>query len=435
MCYTIVTMELRQKLELRRLLIPELSQSLNILALPYLDIKNLVEKELESNPLLEEALPPSFQKTKQAGPDLDFRLTQITQKLTLQDVLLRQLGMFTDSDEEFKIGEEIIGNIDENGYLKANIDEVTRALNAPPEAVEKVLKLIQQFEPAGVGARTVSECLGIQLKIANENDPLLLKLVDSHLDDIAKKNFGAIAKALKETIENIEPLIKKILKLDPKPGRNYSQEEIQHIIPDITIDLKGEELAITINNEDIPDLDINKTYKEMLKDNGLDSKTKEFLSEKIRTATELLRAISRRQTTLRRIVEVVSAIQQDAIRENLSHLKPLTFAHVAKEINMHESTVCRAVMNKYVKTPFGVVALKNFFPSSIRHTNGQDVSSSHTKMLIKELIDKEDKKCPLSDQEIVGILTKEKNLNLSRRTVAKYREELKILSSTFRKER
>jgi RNA polymerase sigma-54 factor len=428
-------MEIRQRLELRKLLVSELSQSLNILALPYLEIKGLVENELESNPLLEESLPPSYSKTRVQGPDLDFRLTQITQKVTLQDMLLRQLGMFTDTDEEFKIGEEIIGNIDGNGYLKASLEEIAAKLNIAPVNVEKILKLIQQFEPAGVGARTVPECLRIQLELANEKNPLLLKIVDCHLDDVAKKNYGLIAKTLKEPQENIEPLIKKILKLDPKPGRNYTQEEIQHIIPDITVDLKDEDLEITINNEDIPNLDINKTYKEMLQEHGLDPKTKEFLTEKLRNATELLRAISRRQTTLRRIVEVVLVIQQDAIRENLSHLKPLTFARVAKEINMHESTVCRAIMNKYVKTPFGVVALKDFFPSSIHDQNGQVVSSSHAKRVIKELIDQEDKKHPLSDQEIAEILAKDKNLNISRRTVAKYREELKVLSSAFRKER
>lgn len=433
-------MELKQKLELRKLLVPELRQSLNILALPHLEIRNLIENDLESNPLLEETEvrhepPPSFQNSQNSA-DLDFRLTQITKKVSLQDVLLRQLGMFTDTDEEFKIGEEIIGNIDENGYLKANLEEIARTLNVTTESVEKVLKLIQQFEPPGVGARTVPECLLIQLELANEKDPILRKIVECHLEDVAKKNYCLIAKTLKEPLEeNIEPLIKKILKLDPKPGRNYSQEEIQHIIPDIIINLKDEDIEITINNEDIPELDINKTYRDMLKKNDLDPKTKQFLTDKFRSASELLRAISKRQVTLRNIVEVVAGIQQDAIKENLSHLKPLTFTQVAQAINMHESTVCRAVMNKYVKTPYGVVALKDFFPSHIHDQNGEGVSSNQVKKNILELINEEDKKHPLSDQDISNILSKEKNLNVSRRTVAKYREELKILSSAFRRER
>jgi RNA polymerase sigma-54 factor len=435
-------MELRQKTELRRYLVPELRQSLNILALPLLEIKNLIEKELEDNPFLEESPPP--QKNTEAPlpppdsqdrPNLDFRLNLLTKKVTLQDVLLRQLSMFTNADEDFKIGQEIIGNIDENGYLKATLTEIATALNVSTDKAENVLKLIQQFEPAGVGARTVSECLLIQLELNNDQDPLMRKIIECHMEDVAKKNYSLIAKALKEPIENIEPRIKKVLKLDPKPGRNYSPDETQRIIPDITIDEKDDKLEITINNEDIPNLNINETYRQMLKKNGLDSQAKEFLTQKLHNALELLRAISKRQTTLRNIVEVVAQIQQEAITEDFSHLKPLTFNEVAQKINMHESTVCRAVMNKYVKTPYGVVALKDFFSSHLLDQNGESVSSAHIKRLIKELIEQEDKKHPLSDEEIAQHLTKEKNLKISRRTVTKYREELKILSTIFRRAR
>ena len=434
-------MELRQKTELRRYLVPELRQSLNILALPLLEIKNLIEKELETNPLLEESPPqknteaPLPPPDSQDRPDLDFRLNLLTKKVTLQDVLLRQLSMFTNADEDFKIGQEIIGNIDENGYLKATLTEIATALNVSTDKAENVLKLIQQFEPAGVGARTVSECLLIQLELDNDQDPLMRKIIECHMEDVAKKNYSLIAKALKEPIENIEPRIKKVLKLDPKPGRNYSPDETQRIIPDITIDEKNDKLEITINNEDIPNLNINETYRQMLKKNSLDSRAKEFLTLKLHNALELLRAISKRQTTLRNIVEVVTQIQQEAIAKDFSHLKPLTFNEVAQKINMHESTVCRAVMNKYVKTPYGVVALKDFFSSHLHDQNGQSVSSAHIKRLIKELIEQEDKKHPLSDQDISFILSKEKNLTVCRRTVAKYREESKILSSPFRKER
>ena len=436
-----VIMELRQRVELRRYLVPELRQSLNILALPLLEIKNLIEKELETNPLLEESPPqknteaPLPPPDSQDRPDLDFRLNLLTKKATLQDVLLRQLSMFTNADEDFKIGQEIIGNIDENGYLKATLTEIATALNVSTDKAENVLKLIQQFEPAGAGARTVSECLLIQLELNNDQDPLMRKIIECHMEDVAKKNYSLIAKALKEPIENIEPRIKKVLKLDPKPGRNYSPDETQRIIPDITIDEKDDKLEITINNEDIPNLNINETYRQMLKKNGLDSQAKEFLTQKLHNALELLRAISKRQTTLRNIVEVVAQIQQEAIAKDFSHLKPLTFNEVAQKINMHESTVCRAVMNKYVKTPYGVVALKDFFSSHLHDQNGESVSSAHIKRLIKELIEQEDKKHPLSDDEIAQHLTKEKNLKISRRTVTKYREELKILSTLFRRAR
>jgi RNA polymerase sigma-54 factor len=438
-------MELRQRTELRRLLVPELNQSLKILALPLLDLKSVIEAELTNNPFLEETPPAvtkpklsetlSYQSSGLIGPDTDFRMNLISKKVSLQDILLRQLGMFANTDEEFKIGQEIIGNIDGNGYLKVTLEEISKDLNLPLESAEKVLKLIQQFEPAGVAARTVSECLLIQLALANEKEPLLRKIVECHLEDVAKKNYSLIAKALNEPLEKIEPLIKKVSRFDPKPGRNYSTEEIRHVVPDIIIDEKGDELDISINDEDIPTLNINKDYKKMLKDKTLDPQTKEYLTNQLKNALALLRAVFRRKSTLRRIVETIVEIQQDAIKTDFSHLKPLVFQEVANKLSIHESTVCRAIMNKYVRLPFGVVALKEFFSSRVQDSNGQSLSSKHVLRLIKELIEQEDKKHPLSDQEISNILSKQHNLSVPRRTVTKYREELKILSSTYRRER
>jgi len=438
-------MEIRQKLQLKGLLIPELNQSLKILALSSLDLKTHIENELLNNPFLEDGLPPAAPikpkieampyNSGQIGPDTDFRMSLITKKVSLQDILLRQLGMFTDTDEEFKIGNEIIGNIDDNGYLKVSLDEISLTLDRPIEHVEKILKLIQQFEPAGIAARTISECLLTQLELADEKDPLLKKIVENHLEDIAKKNYSHIAKTLGISQEDLKPLIKMILRLDPKPGRNYSIEETQQVIPDVIIFDKGDEFEISVNDEDIPTLNINKDYKLMLKDAAVNAQTKEFLGERLKQAVALLRAVSRRKFTLRRIVEAIVEIQQDAVRQDLSHLKPLTFQDLAKQLELHESTVCRTIMNKYVKLPFGVVALKDFFTSKIQDKNGQSHSSSYVKRLIKELIEKEDKKHPLSDQNISQTISTNYNLNVARRTVAKYREELKILTSTFRREK
>lgn len=431
-------MELKQKLELRHLLVPEMRQSLNILALQHLEIRELVEKELETNPALEESRakikPPSYRFGEKGE---EFPPIQIATKVSLQDILLRQLGMFTDSDQDYKIGEELIGNIDENGYLGVDLREVAAQYSVSLQQVENVLKLVQQFDPPGVCCRSVAECLKVQLQLSNEKDPLLYAIVDCYLEDVAKKNYTLIAKKLSLPTEAVQSLIKTILKLDPKPGRNFTQEEALHIVPDVILEQDDEdEVKITINNEDIPDLKISKDYKQMVKNKGLDAQSREFLKQKIESANELLRAISKRQATLRRIVETVVLLQADAIKTNLSHLKPLTFADVAKEINMHESTVCRAIMNKYVRTPSGVIALKDFFPSRISSSqNGEAVSSNRVKSLIKELIDREDRKHPLSDQAIAESIQKQENLSLARRTVAKYREELKILSSAYRKER
>lgn len=441
-------MEIKQRVELRHHLVPELSQSLNILSLPLLDIKKIIEKELLDNPLLEELHPPKdtlnssalstdlpfYPEAKFIGPDSDFRTGGIAKKVSLQEALSRQLGMFTENDEDFVIGQEIIGNLDENGYLKVGLDEIASTLSVGVDKAEKILRLIQDFEPAGVGARTAKECLLIQLRLANENDPLLIKIVNDHLEDVAKKNYSLIARSLKESPEKVAQLVKKILRLNPKPGCNFSLDEAQRVVPDIIIKEKDDdELDIVINSEDIPDLGINQSYREILRQGQADPQTKEFLSNKLATAMELLRAISKRQTTLRRIVETVMEIQKEAVRNGLSSLKPLTLRQVAELVDMHESTVCRAVMNKYVYTSHGVVALKDFFPSGVHDANGQSVSSSHIKGAIKEIIDCEDKKHPLSDLRITKILEQEKNIKVARRTVAKYREELKILSTSFRR--
>lgn len=441
-CYT-YTMELRHKLELRKLLLPELQQSLKILPLSLLELKSLVETELVNNPFLEEEKPAAVKKNNISSSknklsqksDLEFLMELMTQKPSLQDTLLKELGMFTDTEVEKRIGEELISNIDENGYLKISLEEIAGSLKVTVEQTEIILKIIQQFEPAGVGARSIQECLLLQLDASGDNDPLLKDIIVLHLDDIAKKNYSHIAKSLKRPLSEIELLIKKILKLDPKPGRNYSTEEIHRLIPDITIDANDDDLEITINDEDIPALSINKEYRQLLKDKSLDQKTKEFLSVKLREALELLRAISRRQTTLRRIVETVAEIQQDAIKVDLSYLKPLTMQDVAEKLEMNESTISRAITNKYVKLPYGTVPLKDFFSAGITNQEGQQVSSNFIKFRIKELIGKEDKKHPLSDEYIAGILLKHNALKVARRTITKYREELKLLSSSFRRER
>jgi len=435
-------MELRQKLELRRHLVLELRQSLNILALPALEVKDLLERELESNPLLEEARRDKTRTKTHTSTsslsqdsDWDFQASQITRKTSLQDILLRQLAIFTDNDEDFRIGQEIIGNIDENGYLKVQVEEIAASVIVNTASIENVLKLIQQFEPAGVGARSVAECLLIQLRFTNEEDSLLTKIIEFHLEDVAKKNYHLIAKALKEPLEKVECCIKKIHRLNPKPGTAYSVEETQRIMPDIIIEEKDDSLQISLNNETLPNININKMYQDLLKKDDLNAQTKEFLAEKMRTAQELIRAISKRQDTLRKVMEAVVEVQQEAILQDLSHLKPLTFAQIAEKIDMHESTVCRAVMNKYVKTPNRIVALKDFFAGRVYHQNGASVSSAHVKRLIKELIAQEDKKQPLSDLDISHALSQAHQLNVPRRTVAKYREELKLLSTTYRRQK
>jgi len=453
-------MELKQKLELRKLLAPELRQSLQILTLPILDLRELVDQEMLDNPVLEEAPPETLEKMLDAlssaaaegkslpsDPNMaqedaqkrDYIQSMMTRKVSLQDELLKQLGMFADSKDDIAIGQEIIGNIDENGYLHVSLEEIASTLNVSVQKTEKVLRLIQQFEPAGVGARNIPECLLIQLALAQETDPVLIEIVKFHLDDVASKNYAKIAKTLKEPVERINLLVQKISSLDPKPGRNFSTDDIQQIIPDIFIEQTDDgQIKITINNESMPRLIISKTYRQMARQPNLDVATKEFLTDRIKRAYELLRAVTRRQSTLRRVVETILNIQKEAIMQDITLLKPLTFKDVAEIIGMHESTICRVVMNKYAQTPCGIYALKDFFPSKLPSTkdaNGDAVSSEHVKGLITDYIAEEDKKHPLSDENIVKLLKKKKNLDMARRTVAKYREELKILSSSYRRTR
>ncbi len=426
-------------------MLPSLQQSLKILPLSLPELREIIDVELNNNPFLEEIKPKSpvskilkklssYRRTS-SGKDLNFLPELVAKPETLKDGLLRELRIFAKNDLEVKIGEETIGNIDKNGYLRANVEEIAISLGVTVAQVEPILKQIQQFEPPGVAARSVSECLLLQLEASNELDSLIKEIVENHLEDVAKKNYTGIAKALKQPLEKVMPLIKKILKLDPKPARNFLSEEKQPIIPDIIINEDDDEIEAAINDEDVPTLHINNDYKKILKDKNLDPKTKNFLAEQLRNALELLNAVNKRKVTLRKIVDVIIQLQELAIRNDLSYLKPLTLLEVANKLNMHESTISRAIMNKYVKLPYGTVALKDFFSSRIAHQNGQSVSSNFVKRLIKEHIAREDKIHPLSDDALRNILSKEHNLNISRRTVAKYREELKILSTVFRREK
>ncbi len=432
-------MEIRQRHELRHLMVPALTQSLKVLTMTSLDLKNLIEEELLNNPCLEEAPNDEFSSPlpstnhSQGLPQDEIAEKPIIREVSFQEILLRQLGMFINTDEELRIGQEIIGNIDENGYLKATVEELSAALNSPAGEIKRVLEMVQQFEPAGLGARSIAECLLIQLKRNNETDPLLLNIVENHLDDIAKKNYSLIAKKLKEPPEKIEPLIHKILKLDPKPGRNFSGRLPQRVIPDIAVKEKNRGLEVLINHEYFPTIAISRVYKQMLKTDNLDPAAREFIENKMRSAQELVRSLVKRTGTLRRVAEKLVQIQADAISQDLSFLKPLTFAELAKQLDVHETTVCRTVMNKYIDTPCGIVALKDLFTTKINDGNGQAVSVNYIKKTIKELIQQEDKKSPLSDEDISKLLLERFNLKAARRTVAKYREEFKIPSTAFRR--
>ncbi|MCX7926559.1 MAG: RNA polymerase factor sigma-54 [Candidatus Omnitrophica bacterium] len=473
-------MELKLKPQLHKLLAPQLQQSLKILAMSQQDLENLINYELLSNPVLEETscLTLSYKKVNQTKPgtsptadsltsvddnsasllvssdnyfnnvNIDgfslkenkssFIQSLIASKMSLQDHLLRQLGMCCD-DRGIWIGQEIIGNIDDNGYLRDSLQEIARRLAVPIKEAEEVLSLIQQFDPPGVGARDLKECLLIQLRLNGYNNSLVEEIVKLHLDDLAKKNYSKIAKVLKQPLEKVKDAVRIITKLNPKPGRNYSLETAYQIIPDVLIEEDQEgHLHITINNERIPRLTINNTYRQLLKNENLDTKTRLFLMEKLRSGYYLLRSIAKRESTLLRVVKLVANIQEEALRNDISLMKPLTYRQIAEKLNIHETTVCRVVMNKFIQTPHhGIIALKEFFPSKIQMPikEGKNISSTTIKSIINELIQQEDKKKPLSDEDIVSFIKINYSWDVSRRTITKYRQEIGIFSSVYRRER
>ncbi len=439
-------MELRQRTELRRLLIPELKQSMAVLTLPVLELRSLIQEELLTNPTIEEVPLEELGgiiSASRTGPVADGSFAQdedepgfdvAAPSSSLYDILLTQLSIFTENDADFSIGLELLSCIDENGYFSGTLEAVAQKCDCTLADARRILTLVQGFDPPGVGATTTAECLLLQLEHQKEDSPHLVTLIRQHLDDIAKKNYTRITKSLGITQEELDPLLKKVLRLDPKPGRKYSNTATQHVVPDVRIDEKGDEFCITIDRETLPELRISATYRRLLKNASTDEATKAFIREKIRSGLELLRAVSRRKQTLRQVVEAIAQEQREAVLEGPAHLKPMTFKDIAAKIGVHETTVCRAVNSKYVDTPWGIVALKDFFPSSVKNGNGEAHSSSRVKMLIKELIDGEEKTKPLSDQEIVEKL-KSSGIEVSRRTVTKYREESNLPSSIYRKQR
>lgn len=398
---------------------------MQILQMPLVELKAVLESEMENNPLLEEAvqeieqLPYARPNIEDDGQRKDLYLTK---PLTLQENLLRQMGIAVDSHEDIEIGEEIIGNIDDDGYLKISPEEIARFLNKDVKKIESVIAMAQGMEPIGVCARDLKECLLIQLKAKGKKDTPAWKIVENHLEECGKKQYLKIARAMAISIDLVKECVQEISMLEPKPGRQYSsQAEAQYAIPDIFIKKIDNEYQLSTNKYDIPALRINHNYNSILKDKNSDKETIEYIKEKIQAANFLIKCVHERQKTMQKIVEYLVNEQVEFIEKGRSFLKPLTFKTVAHAIGRHESTISRAIENKYVETPCGIYELREFFNSS-----------TSVKAELKDVIDKESKEKPLSDQKLRKIL-EDKDIRVSRRTIAKYREELKILPSHLRK--
>ena len=372
---------------------------------------------------------PSFKPNNDELPSLESTLTK---KTSLEDHLVWQLRMSHLPTDEENVGFLIIGNLNQDGYLKEPpLSEVAEEGGVPMELAERVLLKLQAFDPVGVCARSLSECLLIQARHHGADDEILVRMITEHLGNLEKKNYQAIARDLKEPIEEIYEAAKVIMSLNPRPGREYTTEEPHYITPDVYIHKVGDKFFVVPNDDGLPKLKISGFYRTAL--NG-SPKAREYIQDKLRSAQWLIRSIQQRQRTIVKVTESIIKFQREFFEKGVAHLKPLILREVAEDISMHESTISRVTTNKYVHTPQGIFELKFFFNSGIRLTTDDDkLASEAVKTKIRQLIATEDARHPFSDQKIVELL-RDQTIDIARRTVAKYREQLGILSSSKRKQ-
>ena len=479
-----MAIELRQSLKLSQQLVmtPQLQQAIKLLQLNRMELAEHIMGEMLENPLLEETQeeekdrkeakadqaqkaednrpqeiePEKGQGTddinwenylnsqsyqpgsgpKAADPDLPSFEATLTREDSLADHVAWQLQLSRTDPKEQEIGERIIGNLDENGYFTSTVEDIAAKLRVTPDEVEEVLLHIQEFDPLGVGARDLRECLLIQSRQIPDAT-IIRKVIRNHLKDLERKAYPSIAKALKISQAEVIEAVKKISTLEPKPGRRFYSTDNHYITPDIYVHKMGDDYTIVLNEDGLPKLRISNFYQKVLRGNSSNGKanskdTKEYINDKMRSALWLIRSIHQRQRTIYRVTESIVKMQRNFLDHGIGQLKPMVLRDVAEDIGMHESTVSRVTSNKYVHTPQGIFELKYFFNSSVKRVSGADVASEAVKNRIKDLIGNEDAKRPYSDQEIVELL-RQGNIDIARRTVAKYREMLGILSSSKRK--
>jgi RNA polymerase sigma-54 factor len=356
------------------------------------------------------------------------------QKTTLRSHLIWQLKMAELDEEGETIGLLIIGNLDKDGYLRVSVEEIAAELGGfAPARVEQVLEIVQSFDPPGVAARTLKECLQLQLKFLRIDDPLVMDIVDRHLNNLGNKNYHAIARDLKAPLDKVVEAGDLIANLEPKPGRSFDSEEADYINPDVHIEKVGNDYVIRLNDDGLPKLRVNSFYLEALRGpEKLPDSVKSYIQKHLDNALWFIRSIHQRQKTLYRVTESIVRFQHEFLDHGLSHLKPLTLRQVAEDVQMHESTISRVTTNKYVYTPQGVFDLKFFFNSAINMSLGDQIASESVKEKIRQMVQSENPDNPLSDQEIADMLRRQ-DVIIARRTVAKYRGMLGVLSSSKRK--
>jgi RNA polymerase sigma-54 factor len=463
-----------QNLSLQQVLAPQLQQSLLILQAPLLELRNLVQQEMETNPVLEELAneveeqqKPEEKKTTSSDDEFkaefdqlakldeewrdymaqsssysgrsqeqedkrQFFFDSIATQETLQQHLMGQLNQTVLNGDDRKTAELIIGNIDDNGFLQTNPQEMALNTGIAQEEFEHMLTLIQSFYPPGVGACDLRDCLLIQLRREGKGGSLEHKMISDHMADLGKRRFPEIARRMGISVEQVQKCANNIAQLDPRPGAIFAQAPQNYVLPDVTVEKINGEYQVILNGEQIPHLRISNTYKDIMAQDGNGNEVKDYIRDKIRSGKFLIKSIHQRQQTISNIAHQIVSRQREFFDQGTAHLKPMTMVQIADAVGVHETTVSRAISGKYMSTPQGVFEMKYFFTPGYQTATGESMSNTSVKEAILDLVKAEEGNSPLSDKEIVEILSK-RGIPIARRTVAKYRTELNILPSNMRR--
>ncbi len=481
--------DLRQRQTQNLVLAPQLRQSLKILQVAALDLRSVIQEELQANPTLEE-LPMegvSLERENDTHPNTDSEGTpageepdrreemdfskefEILNKLdedwrdymsqaggaqpytsedaekrqhffdslvtetSLQEHLMRQADLADISPQHYEAMRYLVGSLDDRGFLTQTANDIALQMNLPLEAVQQAAKYLKTFDPPGIGAQDLEECLLLQLAAKGRSDSLAGRIVRDHFTLLTRRRIPEIARKLGAHMDDVQIAIEEIGTLDPAPGRRFADDSNRVVVPDVTVEKDGDKWNIHLNSDYIPRLRISNTYKEMIARGTLTKTERDYLRERMRSGKFLINSIEQRQQTIERITREILKVQNAFFEEGVSKLRPLTMTQIADAVGVHETTVSRAIANKYIKTPHGVFDFKFFFTPGYQADSGASVSNTSVKEMINDLIAGEDRSHPLSDQEIVAKL-QEKGINIARRTVAKYREELGILPSNLRRD-
>jgi len=441
---------------MQQTLSPQMQQSLQILQAPLTELRELVDTELRANPALEEIIPDKpIETRREETSKLDEQwneyyaqrssaepwtrealekrqhfLDSQVRSATLSEHLLEQLYTASWPKDDASIAVEIIGNLDEGGYLRASVEEIAAVCDTLPLDVERILEKVQTFDPVGVGARDLAECLLLQLKNQGRQYSTESRIVRHYLDELGRKKLNEIAKALDLEAPEIQHAAEVISGLDPMPGRAFASDTNQVVTPEVIVEREDDDYTVSLNSDEIPRLRISDAYKDMLAGNS--KEVRDYLRDKIRGGNFFIKSIQQRQQTILNIGREIVIRQREFMDYGPSHLKPMTMSQVADAVGVHETTVSRAASGKFIATPQGIFEIKYFFTSGYTNSDGESVSNESVRQAIAQIVREENNGRPYSDQDIVKLLS-DRGLGVARRTVAKYREQLGILPSHLRK--